>query len=185
MADFSDLLDSLPLAQLAARTGATEDEVRTAAATALPALLGGMQANAAHPSGEASLAEALSQHDNDLLDGGVDLDAVDPDDGAKITRHVFGDQTDAVVSRLGGGGSKDAGLVGKLLPLLAPIVLSYLAKQVGGTKGGVAGGVLGTVLSSVLSGALSGISPDTGKAPVPGGGILGELLGGLLGKGRR
>ena len=91
----------------------------------------------------------------------------------------------------------DQGLVKKLLPMLAPIVLSYLTSKVlgGGGKtsgsakssggdlgsilgsvlGGNAGGGLGSILGSVLGGAAS-----KGGGSSKGGG-LGDLLGGILG----
>ena len=56
-----------------------------------PALLGGLDANAADPAGAASLAEALGQHDPALVEGGVDLAQVDPAEGEKIAQHIFGD----------------------------------------------------------------------------------------------
>ena len=82
-----------------------------------------------------------------------------------------------VVNRLGatgGGGGTD--LIGKLLPILAPIALSYLAGRVGGgggkTSAASAGG-LGDILGGLLGGGGGG------------GGGLGDILGGLLGGGRR
>ena len=64
-----------------------------------------MEANAREPGGETSLAEAIGQHDDDLLEGGVNLDQVDTDDGQKIVGHVFGDNRDQVISRLAGEGN--------------------------------------------------------------------------------
>ncbi len=182
MSAVDEIVASLPLDQLAAQLGSDPASVEQAAFAALPALLGGLEANAQDAAGEASLAEALSQHDNDLASGLIDLSAIDVEDGAKITSHIFGDRQDQVVAQLGGVGGS-SGLVSKLLPILAPIVLSYLAKQMG-AKGGAAagGGVLGSILSQVLSGAAQGTSSRSSAST---GSILGDLLGGLLGGGRR
>lgn len=182
MAAIDDILANLPVDQLAQRLGADPDEVAQAARTALPALLGGMRANVEDPGGEASLASALGQHENDLADGPVDLDRIDVADGEVITRHVFGDNTDQVVQRLGGPAGS-GGLVAKLLPILAPIVLSYLAKQVGGKSGALGGGILGTVLSEILAGAAQGSGSRSTSGGL--GSILGDVLGGLLGAGRK
>ena len=97
-----------------------------------------MEANAQDPAGAASLGKAIGSHDAGLVEGGVDLDQVDADDGDKIVSNVFGGQRDQVVNQLGSQGGGDSGLIGKLLPLLAPIVMSYLAKQMSSrsTQGG-------------------------------------------------
>lgn len=180
MAELDDLLAQIPMSQVAARLGVDEQTAEQATRQALPALLAGMHANAQDPGGAQSLAEAVNQHQDSLLDGGVDVGQVDTGDGDKIVGHVFGANRDQVVNQLGGvggvGGSDGGALVRKLLPILAPIVMSYLAKRLGqGGGGGPAaqsGGGLGGVLGSLLGGA--------GKS-----GGLGDLLGGLLGQGRR
>ena len=185
MADINELRSSLPIDQLAAQLGEDPDAVRRAVDVALPALFGGLQANADDPAGESSLMEALSQHDDDVATPPVNVADVDQDDGQKIARHIFGDQEEQVIQKLGApaGGS---GLVAKLLPLLAPIVLSYLAKQMNAKGGASAGtGTLGSILSSILAGATQG-SSGSPRANNPGlGGVLGDLLGGLLGGGRK
>lgn len=181
MAAYDEITAHLDIPQLAAQLGEEPAEVERAIHQVLPALLGGMQANAADPDGEASLLGAVTHHDDGLADGLVSFADVDTDDGAKITRHVFGDHTDQVISQLGGVGG-NSGLVSKLLPILAPIVLSYLAKQMGqSTAGAAGGGVLGSILGSILSGAASG----AGGASSGGLGGLGDVLGGLLGAGTR
>lgn len=181
MSAYDDIASRLDFQQLADQVGAEPDEVERAVHSILPALVGGMQANAADPGGADALLDAVTHHDNGLADGVnglVDVGRVDTDDGSKITRHVFGDNTDQVINQLGAG-SGGSGLVAKLLPILAPIVLSYLAKQMG-QSGGSGGGILGSILGSILSGAAtgSGGGRDEGLG-------LDDLLGGLLGGGTR
>ena len=72
-------------------------------------------------------------------------------------------------------------LVGKLLPMLAPIVLSYLASRVSG-GGGKTSAVSGGGMEDLLGGLLGGVLGGGGSK---GGGGIGDLLGGLLGGGRR
>ena len=190
MSELDDLLSQIPMDQLAQQLGVDEQTAERATRQALPALLAGMNANAQDPAGAASLANALGQHDDALLDGGVSLDQVDTNDGDKIVGNVFGDRRDQVVNRLGGGGALGgssgtaggdlSGLVAKLLPILAPIVMSFLAKQFlkggrAGAPGSGSGGGLGDLLGGLLGGGGEG-----GQ-----GGGLGDLLGGLLGGGRR
>jgi len=181
MSSLDQLASSIPVDQLAAQLGADPEAVRQAIQVALPALVQGLDANAQDPGGAASLSQALAQHDPELATDPIDPLEADPVDGEQIVRHIYGDQTDEVVHQLGGvGGSSD--LIQKLLPYLAPIVLSYLAKQMGSGSG--SGGLLGQVLQQVLTGAAQG----SGSASQSGGalgGILGDLLGGLLGGGRK
>lgn len=186
MSALDDILGALPADQVAQQVGASPDEVRTAAAAVLPALLGGLQANAGDPGGAGSILRALGQHDDDLLTGGADLDAIDEQDGAAIARHIFGDQQDEVANRLGGipavGGSGAGGaLVRKLIPILAPMVLSWLANRVlKGGGGAVPGG------SPAPSGAGGSPSlPGGGSAGAPGSldDLLKDVLGGAVGRG--
>ena len=212
MAAVDDILQNLPIDQLAQQVGAQPQEVQQAVQTALPALLGGLQANA-QGGGASSIVEALGQHDDDLLNGGVDLNQVDQADGERIASHIFGPNQEQVYSALGGT-SASGGLMKKLIPILAPIVLSYLANKVlkGGGLGGAMGGggtapqqgqapadqsaqggpgSLDSMLQDVLGGALGGgTATQQTQAPQQseqdsGGGILGGILGGLLGGGRR
>lgn len=232
MTAVDDILASLPIDQLAEQVGADPADVQRAVTAAVPALLGGLGANA-QDGGADSLLSALGQHDNGLLTGGVNLDDVDTTDGSRIAGHIFGSQEDAVVSQLGGlqaassGGSLGGDLVKKLIPILAPIVLSYLAGKIFGGKGststsggpvsvpsgggalptpsgsggGQAGGpgslqdMLQDVLGSAIGGATgSGSAPTTGTSTDAGssstggvnaGSIITDILGGLLGGGRR
>jgi hypothetical protein len=179
MSAVDDILGALPADQISQQVGATPDEVRTAAAAVLPALLGGLQANAGDPSGAGSILQALGQHDDDLLTGGADLSAIDEQDGTAIAGHIFGEQQDEVVNRLGGlqavGGSGLGGaLVRKLLPILAPMVLSWLANKV--LKGG-GGGVGGTTSTPQADPAPS--LPGGGGGSTPG--SLDDMLRDVLG----
>lgn len=184
MSAVEDILSQIPLGQLAGQLGVNEQQAEQAARTALPALLGGIQANTEDPGGAASFAQAVQQHDGSLVEGGVDLNDVDPNDGQKIVNHVFGAQQDQVVQQLGGlGGVGGSGLIQKLLPILAPIVMAYLAKQLTGATSNVGqGGGLGDMLGGLLGGLMGG-----GGAPAQqqGGPDLGSILGGLLGGGTR
>lgn len=176
MSAVDDLIAQIPMSQLASRLGVDEQTAEQATRQALPALLSGMQANAQDPGGARSLAEAVGQHDGGLVEGGVDVGQVDAADGDKIVGHVFGGSRDQVVNQLGGlGGAGGGELMGKLLPILAPIVLSYLSRRLGaGGSGGQpqSGGGLGDLLGGLLGGGAQS-------------GGLGDLLGGLLGQGRR
>ncbi len=119
-----EILSQIPLDQLAQRLGVDEATAEQAVRQAVPALLGGMEANARDPGGAASLEKALGQHAGSPLEG-LDLGSIDTADGEAIVGNVFGDNSDQVINKLGeqGGGS---GIMQKLLPILAPIILGGL-----------------------------------------------------------
>lgn len=199
MAAYDDIIANIPISDLSARLGVDEATARSAVDEALPALLGGMGANAQDAAGAASLERAVQHHSPQLFEGGVNLDEVDEDDGDKIVHNVFGDHTDQVVQKLGstesGGGQ---GIIQKLLPILAPIVLSFLASQftkrqqgAGSTQAEAAPGSGGGGIGDILGGLLGGGGSASGGASSGGSGGggtlggLGDLLGGLLGGGKR
>lgn len=171
-----DLRETIPFDQLAARLGASREEVEQATELALPALLQGMNANAHRSQEEASslLGALIKDHDGSMLDAEDPVGRVDPDEGRKIVGHVFGDRTDGVVNRLGAKTGGNA-LMENLLPMLAPMVMAWLSRKMGGAVSSrgetpAPSGGLGDILGGMLGGGGSG-----------GGGGLDDLLGGLLG----
>ena len=197
MSAVEDILADIPMDQLAAQLGVDEATAEQAARQAIPALLGGMQANAEDPAGARSLAGALGDHPGDLIDGGVNLDQVDANDGEKIVGNIFGPNQDQVAQTLGGNlGGQAGGLIQRLLPILAPIVLAYLSKRLMGQRQGsgqddplgsiLCGGATGSSnpLNDLLSSMLGGGAAGGSSSHSSGGSIL-DVLGGLLGSGRR
>ncbi|MET0933564.1 MAG: DUF937 domain-containing protein [Mycetocola sp.] len=211
MASLDELMSQIPIHDVAAKLGVDEQTARAAVEQALPALVSGLEANAKDPGGAASIEKAVAKHSPALVDGGVNLDEVDTDDGEKIVSHIFGPNKEQVVQTLSAqpAGFSAGGIVGKLLPILAPIVLSYLAKkfqerkqttetvqptepmqpkqpqkEAEGGLGGLLGGLLGGGSDSTSSGGIGDILGDLLGGGSKGGGI-GDLLGGLLGGGRK
>ncbi len=192
MSELQDILRQIPLDQIAGLLGTDRQTAQTAVQAAVPTLLAGMQNNAQASDGAASLESALSQHQDGLLEGGVDVSQVDTADGEKIVSHVFGGQQDQVASQLAGTsqfGGVGGDLIKKLLPILAPIVMSYLANKVLGGRGqasgadesGGSGGAGGIDLGGILGGILGGGAAAGGAGGMGG---LGDLLGGLFGGGQ-
>ena len=93
---------------------------------------------------------------------------------------------------LGGNLGQQSGLIQKLLPILAPIVLAYISKRLtGGGQGGERrparvhpGGAGDRVLTDLLGSILGG-GRSQGGQPAGGSGSILDMLGGLLGGGRR
>ena len=195
MSELQDILRQIPVDQIAGLLGTDRQTAQTAVEAAVPTLLAGMQNNAQASDGAASLESALGQHQDGLLEGGVDVSQVDTADGEKIVSHVFGGQQDQVASQLAGTsqfGGVGGDLIKRLLPILAPIVMSYLANKVLGGRGpsagadgsdgaGGSGGAGGIDLGGILGGILGGGAAAGGTGGMGG---LGDLLGGLLGGGQ-
>lgn len=197
MSAIDEIMSSVPVNQIAATLGVNPAEVHEAAEAALPALLGGMEANAADPAGAESLAEATQQHSPALFTNGAKLADIDQQDGAAIAHHIFGPKEDQVINQLGGLGGNNNELIRKLIPILAPIVMAWLAKKLTERQSAPAdqpdqpaadqqqgGGLLGGLLGKILTGATAGDNRQR-SGGLNSGGIIGDLLGGLLGHGRR
>ncbi|HET6300727.1 DUF937 domain-containing protein [Microbacterium sp.] len=179
MAGLDDILKMIPIDQLASKLGVDPDTAAQAVEQGGGAILTGLQKNAQSPDGAAAIQKALGQHQG--LGDSVDVDSVDTQDGEKILQHVFGEREQAVKQTLTEA-PQTAGIdFGKLLPMLAPIVMGLLAKkqQPAGEAQAQAqpqessGGGIGDLIGGLLGG---------GGGQQQGGGLdIGGLLGGLFG----
>lgn len=179
MTDLNAVLDMVPVGDIAKKLGIPEDVANAAVQQVLPGLVGGLAANASTSSGSAALEKALGSHTATPKS----VNEIDTADGAKIVKHVFGDNTDQVASKLADGHpapNVTADIIKQVLPIVAPIVLSYIASQFLTPKAAPAqktatptstGGDIGSVLGGLLS------DPNTQK-------VVGGLLSGLLGGGK-
>lgn len=195
MADLEELFAQIPVQDIARKVGADEAEVNSAIRTLVPALVGGVAQNVQADDVDSSDLESTvaQQGASKLLDGGVNVDQVDPNQGDQFVARIFGgNDSNQVASALAGGGAGNSELIKKLLPILAPIVLAYIGKQLGTGSSAEApaqqqsGGGLGDVLGSILGGAGGGGNNPLGSilGSVLGGnqgGALGDILGGLFG----
>lgn len=177
MSEVQQLVGRMPVGRIAQQAGVSEADARRAIDAIVPVLVGGMQANAADPAGERSLVGALGQHRGHLderLSGDVDAD-----DGERIVHNVFGDRTDQV-ARAVGGDSALGGIIRKILPIVAPMVIAWIANRfLGGHQGQAGQQREGHVESPFGEGKAQRPAPDPEPAQQQGGG-LGDLLGGLL-----
>mgnify|MGYP000871129561 FL=1 len=176
-----EILSQIPVDQLAEQLGVAPKAAEQAARAAIPTLIGGLQHNASDLEQEPRIAHALLEHQGSaLLEGGLNLADVDTNDGEKIVRHIFGDQTAPLAQALGSGTGNSQDLIRKLLRILAPIVLAYLAQRI--TTGlqsrtGADGGILGDILTGAVAGPAT--QTQTGQQGA-GGAILGSILGSIL-----
>lgn len=212
MAGILDLLNSdigkTIISGVSGSTGTDENRTSSVLTMALPVMMKAMERNAAaSPEGAQGLLGAImDKHDGSILDnlGGLFSGGVDEDvktDGDKILGHVLGAKKEGVQQVIGQKAGLDAGSVGDILKVAAPILMGVLGKQakqnnVSSTNdlGGLLGGLLGgsgakeeqSFLEKILDADGDGSVVDDvagmvlGSAKKKGG--LGGLLGGLFGK---
>lgn len=194
---FDDLLKQIPIGDIAKQVGVDPAVASAAIAQILPTLVSGMAVNAQDPKGAESLTKALAAHDG-KLDSRKKVKNIDTAEGDKIVSHVFGSKKDDVVKAVSGTKGVSQDIIGKILPIVAPIVLAWVAskffggdKETASTKSKTkksapaetAGGGIGDLLGGLLSGSggdlLGGLLG--GGSGGGGGDLLGNVLGGLLG----
>lgn len=216
MAGILDLLNSdlgkQIISGVAGSTGNDSNQTSSVLTMALPVLMKAMERNASTPEGAQGLMGALeSKHDGSILDnlgglfgGGVDESV--KQDGAGILGHILGGKQQGVEQVIGQKSGLDAGSVGNILKVAAPILMGVLGKQKkqqnvssSGDLTGLLGGLLGgasqsgpvtkeqTFLEKVLDADGDGSVVDDVAGMLLGGsdkksGGLGGLLGGLFGK---
>ena len=186
------------IGQIAGLLGASNDDTGKAIAASLPMLLGSLAGASQQPAQANALFGALTgDHDGSILDmlgpllgGGYATRALGSD-GARVLGHLFGNKQNAVESAVAKSAGLDAGLIQKLLPMLAPIVMGYLGRRLssGGLDAGGLGGLLGGESNQVREQdpGLGGIFDilGGGNDDDDGGGLMdmaGDLLGSSAGK---
>ena len=119
------------LDQLSGQLGGNRDATNSAITAALPAIIGALAKNASKPGGADALANALDRdHDGSVLEdlGGFLNKGGNVKDGDGILKHVFGERRPQVEQAISKNSGLDMSAIGKLLPMLAPIVLGALGK---------------------------------------------------------
>ncbi|MEJ1089415.1 DUF937 domain-containing protein [Microbacterium sp. Mu-80] len=168
--DLDAILKQVPIDDIAKRFGVSQDVARQAVEEGGAALVGGLAKNAETAEGSSAIEQALSRHEG--FSGASSVDDIDEADGEKIVQHVFGGKEKEVAGTLTSSEKTAGGIdFGKLLPMLAPIVMGLIANANKGKADG--GGGIGDIL-----GGLFGGGGDSGQTS---GGGIGDILGGLGG----
>lgn len=121
------------LQQMASQVGADESTVRQAASAAIPVILGAMARNASSTEGAQALHGAIQKdHDGSLLDnvqaflgGNAGGRAAN---GAGILGHLLGSRAPAAATAVGQGSGLDPSQAGRLMAMLAPLVMGAVGK---------------------------------------------------------
>lgn len=171
-----------PIRQLSGRMGTDSNTTASAVAAALPMLLTGIGQHAAQSGGLDGLMSMLDRdHDGQILDdlAGFFGKGASSNAAGSILSQILGDRSTAVSGAVERASGLGGAQVSQLLAMLAPVVLSFLARTFGGGRapagaGAGAGAQGGGIDLGGLIGALTGGG---------GGGGLGGLIGGMLGGG--
>ena len=193
MAGLDDLYAQIPTSEIASKLGADEGEVQNAIHTLVPALLSGLQQNSGDPEHASRIESAASsQAARGLLDAGGGSARVDESDGHQAVATLFGgSDAEQIASALAKGGAGNSDLLKQLMPVLLPMVLAYIGKQISSKVGApesnasakqeAGGGGLGDILGSILGGSGDkSVGGVIGNVLAGKGGGLGDILGGLL-----
>ncbi|WP_136054431.1 DUF937 domain-containing protein [Microbacterium sp. K24] len=174
-----DILKQVPVDDIAEKLGVSRDEAKVAIEQGGAVLLGGLAKNAETPEGSAAIQKALQKHEG--ATGASKVDDVDQTDGGKIVAHILGGNEKEVTSKLTESKATPGIDFGKLLPILAPIVMGLIANankdKKADTGAQESGGGIGDLIGGLLGGGSSGSGGSAG------GGGIGDVLGGLLGGG--
>lgn len=171
-----DILSQVPLDDIAQKLGVSRDEAKVAVEQGGAVLLGGLAKNAESSEGSAAIEKALGKHRG--ASSPATVDDIDQEDGEKIVSHILGGKEKEVTKELTESKATPGIDFGKLLPILAPIVMGLIAnatkdKTANADVGAEGSGGIGDVIGGILGGG------DSGS-----GGGLGDVLGGLLGGGK-
>mmetsp|Transcript_18314 Transcript_18314/g.21154 ORF Transcript_18314/g.21154 Transcript_18314/m.21154 type:complete len:214 (+) Transcript_18314:19-660(+) len=213
MAGILDLLGSdlgkQIISGVSGSTGTDSSKTSSVLTMAMPVLMKAMQRNASTSEGAEGLMGALSgKHDGSILDnlGGLFSGGIDEtvkQDGAGILGHILGAKQSGVEQVIGQKAGIDAGSVGNILKVAAPLLMGMLGKEKkqnnitsSGDLTGLLGGMLGGSNSKNEQNFLEQILDSDGDGSIvddvagmllggnkgKSGGGIGGMLGGLFGK---
>ena len=174
MAELDGLIEMIPIGDIAKKLGINEKVAKAAVTAALPTIVAGLTANASDADGAAKLEKTLTKHTSKS----TKIDDIDEEDGKKIVNHVFGSKKEAVEEAAAGKADVTKDIIAKILPIVAPIVLAWLASKFLG--GGAAEKTSTKEAAPASSGGIGDILGGLASSK-EGQDMLGGLLGGLLG----
>ena len=178
---------------IANQLGIKNEQAKSAISSAVPVLVAALSSNAKKGDSE-NIEKALERdHDGSILDNiSGFLSGGDFSDGAGILGHILGGGQSNVETAVSKSSGLSSAQTGKLLAILAPIIMGYLGKQKKQGSVETSGGI-GGLLEGLVGGMINSKESDTsildvllnqdGKSKE--GGLMdigGKILGGLFGK---
>ncbi len=197
------------LEQLSSQLGTDTQQTQKGIEAAIPAILGQLARNAKSRGGAEALQQAIQKdHGGGLLDNIGDFfgqKASSRDD--RMLDHIFGQRRGQIQQGLGQATGLDAGKMGDLLSKLGPLVMGGIGKATQGGQVGLddlgsmlgreqqqikqKGGGMFSIVEKMLDVDGDGdvdagdlIKGAMGGGRSRGGGLLGNILGGLFGRRR-
>lgn len=169
----NDLLSQMGgLQSMARELGVSESQAARGAEALLPAILGGFKKQAqTQASGMDGLSGMLEQlGGGGLLDNVLSPEPTNVSAGNNVLGQIFGSKevSRTVAQNAAATSGLDAGVLKKMLPMLAMLATGYMAKQGGRGNAAPAAGGLGGGLGGMLGGLLGGQNKG-------GGGLAGML----------
>ena len=173
----NELLDSVGGSNMGALSqilGADENKTKTAMTVAVPLLVQALSRNVQTANGAKSLDRALAKDHDGSIFGNLSglLQNPESGNGMGILKHIFGGKQDVVNDFVGQKSGLSAGNAGKLMTVLAPLLLGLLGKNKnsqglnfrgiykllqGAARSTGTGGASKTDLNSILGGKGMGI----------------------------
>ena len=149
------------LRQMSRNLDVDEQTTGKAVSSALPVLLAALTRNASSTSGAEALSNALAKdHDGSVLDDvGSFLGNPQSEAGDGILRHLLGGKRSSVETAISSSSGLDLGSVGKLLTMIAPLVMGGLGR-VRQQEGLDAGGLSSLLRGEMRTAEQKGVAPS-------------------------
>lgn len=181
---FSELLSEDTIGNLASAAGVQKDGVTDILSAAIPTLLTAMAENASSDKGAESLSKALTQHYSktkvNVPDAVKNADLID---GQKIISHILGGNTNETIDRMSKSTNLDKEKISKILSMVAPIILTFIAKGKKTSKKSDSALDMTDMLSTFVQSAFASNSKSSAGASLATGIISSLLSGGNQSKG--
>ncbi|RLE30756.1 MAG: calcium-binding protein [Acidobacteria bacterium] len=128
----NDLMQQLQgggIGEISKTLGLNDDQVSSVVTAAMPALMGAFSRNAGSQSGADALFGALAgKHSGSILGDVVGALAGGKNADTGILKHAFGAKQSGVEQALSAGSGVDMASVGKIMAMVAPLVMGALGK---------------------------------------------------------
>jgi len=174
---FSELLSDDTLKNIVEATGVSKEGASEILSTAIPTLISAMAGNAASKEGAVSLSNALAQHASKTkVNVPNAVKTADLVDGQKIIGHILGGDMDDTVDKMSTSTSINKEKVKKILSMVAPIILTFIARGKKTNKKGDTASDMTSLLSSFVTSALADSNKSSSNAALITG-LVSSLLG--------